>query len=89
MIEAAAAPAREVRGLVIPGLVKRNTLLLALSMAFTGAGHHMVYALSPLMVLRLFNSATLAGLGLTIIGLSRFAVAYPVGKLTEIGRAHV
>lgn len=67
----------------IPRIVKRNTILLALSMAFSGAGAHMIYALTPLMVLELFNSASLAGIGLSIIGISRLIVAYPVGKLTD------
>ena len=35
------------------------------------------------MVLQLLGSASLAGIGGSIIGLSRFAVAYPIGKLTD------
>ncbi len=35
------------------------------------------------MVLQLLGSASLAGIGGSIIGLSRFAVSYPIGKLTD------
>lgn len=67
----------------IPTLIKRNTALFALSQSFTGAGMQFAYGLGPLMVLALTNSAGLAGLSVALIGLSRFLVSYPVGKITD------
>ncbi|MBI4492327.1 MAG: MFS transporter [Chloroflexi bacterium] len=70
-------------GLAIPGLIKRNTVLLALSQAFTGAGMHMAYALGPLMVVALTTSAALSGLSVSLMGFSRFLVSYPVGRIMD------
>lgn len=67
----------------IPPLIKRNTVLFALSQSFTGAGMQFAYSLGPLMVLALTHSASLAGLSVGLIGLSRFLVAYPIGKITD------
>jgi MFS family permease len=67
----------------IPALIKRNTILFALSQSFTGAGMQFAYGLGPLMVIALTGSASLAGLSVGAIGLSRFLVAYPVGKITD------
>ena len=67
----------------IPPLIKRNTLLFALSQSFTGAGMQFAFGLGPLMVIALTGSAALAGLSVGLIGLSRFLVAYPVGKITD------
>src|SRR5918995_3885340 len=67
----------------IPPLIKRNTVLFALSQSFTGAGMQFAYGLGPLMVIALTHSASLAGLSVGLIGLSRFMVAYPVGKITD------
>lgn len=41
------------------------------------------YALGPLMIISLTGSASLAGLSVGLLGLSRFMVAYPVGKITD------
>jgi MFS family permease len=41
------------------------------------------YGLGPLMVVGLTGSASLAGLSVILIGLSRFLVSYPVGKITD------
>jgi len=41
------------------------------------------YGLGPLMVVALTNSASLSGLSVALLGLSRFLVAYPVGKITD------
>lgn len=41
------------------------------------------YGLGPLMVIALTGSASLAGLSVGLLGLSRFAVAYPIGKVTD------
>ena len=67
----------------VPPLIKRNTLLLALSQSFTGAGMTMGYGIGPLMVVALTGSASLAGLSVGLFGLSRFIVAYPVGKIND------
>ena len=67
----------------IPALIKRNTVLFALSQSFTGAGMQFTYGFGPLMVLSLTGSSSLAGLSVAIIGLSRFVVAYPMGKITD------
>jgi MFS family permease len=41
------------------------------------------YGFGPLMVINLTGSAGLAGLSVGMIGLSRFLVAYPIGKITD------
>ena len=40
-------------------------------------------ASGPLMVVALTGSASLAGLTVALFGVSRFLVAYPVGKITD------
>ena len=67
----------------IPALIKRNTALLALSLSFSGAGMQFAYGFGPLMVTSLTGSASLAGLSVGLIGLSRFLVAYPIGRITD------
>src|SRR6478672_2972687 len=67
----------------IPALIKRNTLLLALSQAFVGAGTQLAYGIGPLMVIAVTGSASLAGLTVGLFGVSRFLVSYPVGKITD------
>lgn len=67
----------------VPPLIKRNTALFALAQSFTGAGMQFAYVLGPLMVLAITGSAALAGISVGLIGLSRFLVAYPVGKITD------
>src|SRR3990172_3611342 len=67
----------------IPPLIKRNTALFAVTLAFTGAGMNFSFILGPLMVISLMGNATFAGLAVGLIGLSRFLVAYPVGKITD------
>ena len=67
----------------VPPLIKRNTTLFALSQSFTGAGMQFAFGLGPLMVIALTGSAALAGLSVGLIGLSRFLVSYPVGKITD------
>jgi len=67
----------------IPALIKRNTALFALAQSFTGAGMQFAYGLGPLMVVALTGSASLAGLSVGLIGLSRFLVAYPIGRVTD------
>jgi MFS family permease len=67
----------------VPALIKRNTALFALAQSFTGAGMQFAYALGPLMVLALTGSAALTGLSVGLIGVSRFLIAYPAGKITD------
>lgn len=68
----------------IPPLIKRNIVLFALAQSFTGAGMQLAYGLGPLMVLALTDSPGLAGLSVALLGISRFLVAYPVGKIMDI-----
>ena len=67
----------------IPPLIKRNTVLLALSQSFIGAGTQLAYGIGPLMVLAVTGSASLAGLTVGLFGVSRFLVSYPVGQITD------
>ena len=67
----------------IPPLIKRNTVLFALSQSFVGAGTQLAYGIGPLMVLAVTGSAALAGLTVGLFGVSRFLVSYPVGKITD------
>ncbi len=67
----------------VPAIIKRNVALFAVSQCFTGAGMQFAYFLGPLMMVALTGSAGLAGLSVGLIALSRFFVAYPVGKITD------
>src|SRR3954464_13343933 len=67
----------------IPPLIKRNTVLFALSQSFVGAGTQLAYGIGPLMVIAVTGSASLAGLTVGLFGVSRFLVAYPAGKITD------
>jgi MFS family permease len=67
----------------IPRIVKKNTALFAVALSFSGAGMQFAYGFGPLMVIKLTGSSGLAGLSVALIGLSRFIVAYPVGKITD------
>lgn len=67
----------------IPSLIRRNTILLALTQAFVGMGNQTAPTLAPILVLQMLGSATLSGLGSSILGFSRLIVAYPVGWLTD------
>jgi MFS family permease len=77
------APVSTSPSIPVPGLIKRNITLFALSQSFTGAGMQFTYGFGPLMVIALTGSAALAGLAVGVIGLSRFLVAYPVGQVTD------
>ena len=76
-------PGRPAGGTRIPSVIKRNTALFVLSQSFTGAGMVTAYGIGPLMVVALTGSASLAGLSVGLIGLSRFLVSYPLGKITD------
>ena len=67
----------------VPPLIKRNTALFAVTQAFTGAGFNFAFGLGPLMVIALTGDAKWAGLTVALLGLSRFLVAYPSGKITD------
>ena len=67
----------------IPALIKRNVALFSLSQSFTGAGMQFSYGFGPLMVVALTDSPALAGLSVGLVGVSRFLVAYPMGKITD------
>src|SRR5262245_9903821 len=67
----------------IPILIKRSTALLALSQSFTGAGMQLAYGIGPLIVIALTGSASLAGLTVGLFGVSRFLVAYPLGRIAD------
>ncbi|MDO8690832.1 MAG: MFS transporter [Dehalococcoidia bacterium] len=68
----------------IPALVRRHTVILALSQALVGAGTQLVPSLGPLLSVELLGSAALAGAGISIVGISRLIIAYPLGKLMDI-----
>ncbi len=67
----------------IPSIVKRNTIILALSQALVGAGTQLVPTLAPILSVELLGSAAAVGAGIAIIGISRLIVAYPLGKLMD------
>ncbi len=67
----------------IPWLIKRNMIFLSLALAFGGAGMQYAYGFGPLMIVQLTGSAGLAGVSVALIALSRFAIAYPIGKITD------
>lgn len=67
----------------IPPLIKRNTILFALSQSFVGAGTQLAYGIGPLMVIAVTGSASLAGLTVGLFGISRFLVSYPIGRITD------
>jgi MFS family permease len=71
----------------IPTLIKRNTVLLAATQAFVGAGSQLTPALSAIMVVQLLGSSTLAGLGTSMLSVAKFAIAYPIGWVADnVGR---
>ena len=67
----------------IPALIKRNTLLLALTQAFVGMGNQTTPTLAPIIVVQMLGSAAFSGVGTSILGFSRLVIAYPVGYLTD------
>ncbi|MDP8922764.1 MAG: MFS transporter [Chloroflexota bacterium] len=67
----------------IPPLIRRNTILLALTQAFVGMGNQTTPTLAPIIVVQMLGSAAFSGVGTSILGLSRLIIAYPVGYLTD------
>jgi MFS family permease len=67
----------------IPRVVKRNTLIFAATQALVGIGNQIGPALGALMIVALTGSEALAGLNTSIVGGSRFVIAYPIGQITD------
>ena len=67
-----------------PPLIKRNSIFLAASQAFVGVGNQMVPTLGAIVVARLLGSASLAGVATSTLGVSRFLVSYPIGKVADV-----
>ena len=65
-------------------VVKRNTLLLAASQAFVGVGNQMVPTLGAIIVARLLGSVHFAGMATSALGVSRFLVSYPIGRIADV-----
>src|SRR4051794_9167828 len=76
-------PSADSSQLGIPPLIRRNTILLALTQAFVGMGNQTTPTLAPIIVVQMLGSAALSGLGTSILGISRLAIAYPIGMLTD------
>src|SRR5215216_5748082 len=76
-------PSRRQGSLAIPPLIRRNTILLALTQAFVGMGNQTTPTLAPIIVVQMLGSAALSGLGTSILGISRLVIAYPIGWLTD------
>lgn len=68
---------------LIPPLIRRNTLLLALTQAVVGAGMQLLPALGAITVVELLGNNTWAGIAIALAGLARMLTAYPVGRLTD------
>jgi MFS family permease len=73
----------ELQNLPIPALIRRNTLYFALAQAMQGAGMQVAITVSALMVVALLDSPALAGVGGSILGISRLVAAYPTGRITD------
>jgi len=71
------------RRAAVPTVIWRNTLLLALSQALVGVGMQMVPTLGALVVQFLLGSVALAGIGTSIVGLTRTLAAYPFGQIAD------
>lgn len=69
--------------MAVPRLIWRNTIFLALAQAFVGMGNQMSPTLAPIIVVQLLGSPALAGIGTSLLSVSRLLVAYPVGYLTD------
>jgi MFS family permease len=64
-------------------LIRRNTLLLAVTQAVVGAGIQLLPALGAITVVQLLGNNTWAGIATALAGLARMLTAYPVGRLTD------
>ncbi len=75
------APAED--GISVPPLIRRNTLLLAITQAFVGTGTQLVPTLGGIMIERLLGSLALAGLGTSLLYFARLLIAYPIGWVMD------
>ncbi len=64
-------------------MIKRNTVLLAATQAFVGAGTQLVPALGAIMIERLLGSIVLAGLASSLVYVARLMIAYPIGWVMD------
>lgn len=71
------------RSRALPPLIRRNTLLLTAAQAFIGMGNQAIPTLVPLITVQMLGSAALAGLGTSLLSVSRLLVAYPIGQLSD------
>ena len=84
------AVAVDERSIPVPGLIKRNALLLATAEVFVGTAQQMVPTLSSIIIASLLGSMTFAGVGSSLAGLCRALVSYPSGQLSDrVGRKPV
>jgi MFS family permease len=67
----------------IPLLIRRNTLLLAITQAVVGAGTQLIPALGAISVAQLMGNNTWSGLATALAGLARMLIAYPVGRVSD------
>ena len=76
-----------VRGGPIPGIIKRNTFLLAATQSFVGIGTQMVPTMGAIIVTQMVGTAYLVGLAASLQNVSRFLIAYPIGWVADtLGR---
>jgi MFS family permease len=67
----------------VPAAIRRNAWLLTIAEAFVGTSQQMVPTLSSIIISSLLGSASLAGAGSSLMGLSRVVVSYPSGALAD------
>jgi len=79
----AARATRSSAAVPVPALIKRNTLLLAMTQAFVGMGTQLVPTFGAIMIERLLGSLALAGLGTSLLYLARMLVAFPIGWIMD------
>ena len=78
-----AVPAQQTVRDPIPGVVRRNMALIAVTQALVGVGTQLTPSLGAVMAIRLLGSNTFAGLATSLLGLSRMLVSYPIGAVTD------
>ncbi|MER3444447.1 MAG: MFS transporter [Armatimonadota bacterium] len=76
-------PAQPATSTGIPPLIRRNTLLLAITQAVVGAGMQLIPALGAISVVQLMGTNTWSGLATALAGLARMLVAYPIGRMSD------
>jgi MFS family permease len=69
--------------IAVPRLIRRNAWLLTVAEAFVGTSQQMVPTLSSIIIGTMLGSATFAGAGSSLMGLSRVIVSYPSGALAD------